>query len=118
AHVSSLKRTSDGFVLELESGESVMARKVVLAVGVSRFSYVPEVLCKLPAALASHSYDHRDVDHFKDRDVVVVGAGASAINLAYDLDLVGCHVQILARCKQLQYNTPPPSKQVRTLRYR
>ena len=117
-HVSSLKRVPDGFVLEMESGETLIAGKVVLAVGVSRFYHIPDVLGHLPPDIASHSYDHRDVDHFKDQHVVVVGAGASAINLAYDLDLVGCHVQILARCSELQYNTPPPSKQARTLRYR
>jgi thioredoxin reductase len=105
--VVSLKKGADGFILQLESGETLAAGKVVLAVGVSWFSHIPDTLAHLPPAMVSHSYDHRTVDHFQGRDVVVLGAGASAINLAYELEQAGCSVQLLARGKKLEYNNPP-----------
>jgi thioredoxin reductase len=105
--VTKLAQGETGFVLTLETGETVTAGRVVLAVGVSFFQYIPEVLSHLPKAMVSHSYDHRTVDQFKDCEVVVLGAGASAINLAYELEGAGCAVRMLARTNKVAYNTPP-----------
>jgi FAD-dependent urate hydroxylase len=105
--VSSLRQGREGFVLQLNSGETLLAGKVVLAVGVSWFPHIPDTFSHLPGAMISHSYDHRTVDQFKGREVVVLGAGASAINLAYELEQAGCTVKLLARAGNLRYNTPP-----------
>jgi thioredoxin reductase len=96
-----------GFALTLETGEVVEADQVVLAVGVSAFPHIPDILAQLPRAMVSHSYDHCNVDQFKGRDLVILGAGASAINLAYELDETGCAVHMLARADVIAYNTPP-----------
>ena len=85
SQVSSLERAGNHFLLELESGERLSADKVVLAVGVSWYSHIPTELSHLPSEMVSHSYDHRTVDQFKGQEVIVLGAGASAINLAYEI---------------------------------
>lgn len=115
--VTRLARGEEGFVLTLASGETVIAGRVVLAVGVSHFQDIPEMLSHLPQAMISHSYAHRTVEQFKDREVVVMGAGASAINLAYELVGAGCAVHMLARAGKIAYNTPP-DRNARSLWYR
>ena len=105
--VRKLTRGADHFDLVLDAGETVAARNVVLAVGVSWFAWTPGVLKSLPAALLSHSYAHRDVEQFRGKDVAVVGSGSSAIDLAHLLQETGASVRIVARRKQLQFNRVP-----------
>ena len=105
--VTRLDRTADGFLLDLDTGERLIADRVVLAVGITWFAKIPAELSQLPSHFVSHSYDHRTVDQFKGREVVVVGAGASAINLAYELTEVGSSVRLLARSNQIEYQEPP-----------
>lgn len=105
--VTSLSRGADHFELSLYSGERVMARNVVLAVGVTWFAWTPDVLKSLPASMLSHSYAHRDVEQFRGKEVAVVGSGSSAIDLAHLLQETGASVRIVARRKQLQFNSVP-----------
>lgn len=105
--VTSLERNGDGFALTLETGEQLTADQVVLAVGISGFAQMPQELATLPPALRSHSFDHRTVDQFAGREVVVLGAGASAVNLAYELGEVGAKVSLVARGKEFVYAEPP-----------
>ncbi len=105
--VTSLEKSDEGFVVDLESGEQVLARHVVLAVGVSCFAYTPPVLASLPNGVVSHSYHHRTVEQYRDRNVVVVGAGSSAIDLAWQLHDEGASVRIVARTDRLAFNSTP-----------
>ena len=57
------------------------ARRVVLAVGITHFEYVPENLAHLPPEFLSHSVRHRELEPFRGRNVVVIGGGSSAIGL-------------------------------------
>jgi thioredoxin reductase len=105
--VSALERDGETFVLTLETGERVAARQVVAAVGISWFAYTPPAFAHLPAELLSHSYDHRDGDGFSGRDVAVVGAGASAVDLAWSFHQNGASVQIVARAAEIEFNSVP-----------
>ena len=60
--VVAAERLADGFALRLDDGEVVKARRVVLAVGITHFEYVPENLAQLPAEFLSHSYRHHDLE--------------------------------------------------------
>src|SRR5690349_14294594 len=80
--VVSLKRASHGFDVRLENGEIVAARKVVIAVGLTYYVYIPPSLSSLPKEFVSHSSEHSTLDHFRGREVAVAGAGASALDLA------------------------------------
>lgn len=105
--VTSLSRNADHFELSLDNGERVMARNVVLAVGVTWFAWTPEVLKALPPSMLSHSYAHRDVAQFRGKDVAIVGSGSSAIDLAHLLQETGASVRLVARRKELQFNSIP-----------
>jgi thioredoxin reductase len=100
-------RLPDGFLLEIDDGETVRARRVVLAVGITHFEHVPENLAHLPPEFLSHSFHHHDLEPFRGRSVVVVGGGASAIDLAGLLHETKAEVQLVARQKSLKFHSMP-----------
>jgi thioredoxin reductase len=108
--VTSVERLPGGFRLQLKDGESFEARNVVLAVGITHFDYIPENLANLPAAFLTHSARHREVEPFRGRDVVVVGGGASALDLAGLLQEAGANVQLVSRRKELVFHSQPTGK--------
>jgi thioredoxin reductase len=108
--VVGIKRTQDGFSLTLDDGETFSARRVVLAVGVTHFEYVPENLSHLPAQFLSHSARHRELAALKGRNVVVIGGGASALDLAGLLHEAGANVQLVARKRELKFHSKPTGK--------
>jgi hypothetical protein len=108
--VTSVNRLADGFLLQLEDGETVHARSVVLAVGITHFDYVPESLAHLPAEFLSHSARHREVEPFRGRNVVVIGGGSSALDLAGLLQEAGAHVQLVSRRVELKFHSQPTGK--------
>jgi len=113
--VSSVERSSDGFVLELEDGEKVKTRRVVLAVGITHFAHTPSNLAHLPPELLSHSFDHRDLEPFRGRNVVVIGGGSSATDLAGLLRETDADVQLVARDTALKFHGKPQIGKPRSL---
>jgi thioredoxin reductase len=105
--VSLVRRSPGGFNLTLGNGESFTARRVVVAVGLTYFEYVPPELAELPRELLTHSSKHGALDHFKGRDIAVVGAGASALDLAALLQQAGAKVEVIARVPRIRFHDPP-----------
>ena len=108
--VSSIERDEGGFWLTLEDGALVFASRVVLAVGISHYAYLPPELAELPEAFAAHSSRHRDLSRFKDKTVVVVGAGASAMDTATLLTQAGASAELVARNRKIHFHNPPSGK--------
>jgi len=108
--VTSVDRLPNGFRLQLEDGETFEAHKVVLAVGITHFEHVPENLAHLPAEFCSHSARHQEVEPFRGREVVVIGGGASALDLAGLLQEAGANVQLVSRSKELKFHSQPTFK--------
>lgn len=106
-HVIEVAPVAGGFSVSLADGETVVARNVVVAVGVKPFAYVPLELERLAAGRVSHSSDHSDLADFVGRDVVVVGAGASGADIAALLHQAGASVQLLARRSRIDFHEPP-----------
>jgi hypothetical protein len=105
--VVSLSRCAGGFQIGLEGGEVVKARKVVAAVGLSYFDYVPPVLSGLPEEFVTHSSRHSNPEVLRGREVAVVGAGASALDLAALLHQAGAKVHLVARSGAIRFHDPP-----------
>jgi cation diffusion facilitator CzcD-associated flavoprotein CzcO len=104
--VVGLNRISGGFKLDLASGESLSAKKVVSSIGISYFAYVPPMLAALPEDLSTHSSQHVTMDRFKGKEVVVVGAGSSAVDLAALLHEAGVLVRLVARKPAIRFHSP------------
>jgi thioredoxin reductase len=108
--VDSVRRGSGGFELRLDDGERLTAKNIVMAVGLTHFAHVPPALAALPEEFVTHSSRHHTLDRFRGRKVVVVGAGASALDIAALLHQDGIPVQVVARRKSIHFHSPPPSK--------
>jgi thioredoxin reductase len=113
--VTSLDRLPDGFRLGLDNGETVTARRVVLAVGITHFEHVPTELANLPAEFLSHSFRHHDLEPFRGRNVVVIGGGSSATDLAGLLHEADADVQLVSRRTALKFHGKPEVGKTRSL---
>jgi thioredoxin reductase len=105
--VNSLRRSTESFQIRLEDREIVSARRVVMAIGLTHYEYIPPMLAALPGEFVTHSSRHNTVDQFKGREVAVVGAGASALDLAALLHQAGAQVQVIARKPIIRFHDPP-----------
>jgi pyridine nucleotide-disulfide oxidoreductase len=108
--VARVDRLPGGFRLMLADGETFDARSVVLAVGITHFDYVPESLAHLPEEFLSHSARHHELEPLRGRDVVVIGGGSSAMDMAGLLHEAGAHVQLVSRRKELKFHSQPTGK--------
>ncbi len=116
--VVSVELDNSEYILQLSNHEMVRAKQVVLAIGVYFFRYIPPVLTSLPAEYCTHSAEYGSVEQFRGKKVAVVGAGASAIDLAVALGDHGAEPVIVSRRLNLRFQTPPqpPRKGRRTVR--
>jgi thioredoxin reductase len=55
----------------------------------------------------THSSEHRDLTGFRNRSVAVLGAGASAVDLAGLLHREGARVELVARRSKIAFHNPP-----------
>jgi len=113
ARIVAIQRSNGGFQLKTAQGETVLARKVVVAVGITHFSYLPPFLSDLPAQYVSHSLQHHDLSVFQGKKVAVIGAGASAVDIAAILNKSGAEVSLIARRRAIAFHKP--SKEPRPL---
>jgi cation diffusion facilitator CzcD-associated flavoprotein CzcO len=103
--IDEISRNENGFHLSLESGEHVHATRVIVAGGIADFASYPAVFRELPRSLVSHSSEHDDLAVFADADVLVVGAGQSALESAALLAEAGAQVAIAARAPTVHWLT-------------
>jgi cation diffusion facilitator CzcD-associated flavoprotein CzcO len=105
--VLDLTRSSSGFRLGLDDGGELMANRIVVATGISRFGRIPPVLQGLPEELVTHSSRHSSLGHFDGRSVAIVGAGSSALDLAALLHKRGADVELFCRGDTVIFGEPP-----------
>jgi cation diffusion facilitator CzcD-associated flavoprotein CzcO len=105
------------FELSLADSGQARARRVVVAAGVEHFARVPQPLASLPPWLCTHSSAHTDLSSLRGQNVVVVGAGQSALETAALLNENGSNVRLVARTSRLAWNGEPLDP-YRPLRYR
>ncbi len=114
--ITSVSRTSEGFELKTEDGQIVNTRTVIVATGITQFGYLPPVLVNLPGSHVSHSSQHYDLSSFRGKSVAVLGAGASAVDIAAILHEEGSRVQLVARRQEIAFHTK--AKEPRPLQQR
>lgn len=112
--VVSVERSADGFRLRLDDGEVFTARRVVMAVGITHFEYMPPALANLPVEYVSHSFRHSDPGKFRGRDVVVIGGGSSAVDLVAELHDSGAKAQLVVRQPVLKFHSKPDFDKTRS----
>ncbi|AWT44847.1 MULTISPECIES: FAD-dependent oxidoreductase [Streptomyces] len=103
-----------GFELKLDSGELFTARAVVVATGLSGLAHLPAELAAAapdgpsPTGPLSHSSQHPDLGRFSGRELIVVGAGQSALETAVLAAEAGARVRVVARGRgRVAFGAPP-----------
>lgn len=96
-----------GFCASFDDGETVHARRVVVAVGLPPFKRLPPEAEHLPSDLCSHSGEYGSLQPLDGKEVIVVGSGSSATDLAALLGERGVSVSLVARRPQLHFACRP-----------
>jgi pyridine nucleotide-disulfide oxidoreductase len=97
------RNDNNGFRLHLDDGDSLRARRVVVAAGIGSFSWRPPEFAGLPSSMASHTSEHTDLQRFRGKRVLVVGGGQSALESAALLHESEAEVEIVARARQIHW---------------
>ena len=92
-----------GFRIDLSNSESLYARRVVMAVGITHFAIMPEDVADLTPGRVTHSGQHSTFEEFAGRGVTVIGAGASAVDVAIELARAGAHSRLVARRQTVRF---------------
>ncbi|MET7569599.1 NAD(P)-binding domain-containing protein [Streptomyces sp. NPDC005492] len=112
--VSVDRNTGGGFELKLDSGELFTARAVVVATGLYGLAHLPPELAAAaadgpaPTGPFSHSSQHHDLSGFKGKELIVVGAGQSALETAALAAEAGAQVRVVSRGRgRVAFGAPP-----------
>ena len=107
AHVG---RSEDKFLVRLEDGSQLRASRVVVATGLQDYAYTPEALRGAPKEFVTHSSEYGPLDRLAGRKVLVVGGGASAVDLAWSLHERGSDVSLVCRRPKINFHPEPPPR--------
>jgi thioredoxin reductase len=111
--VTELERAANGFALRLDDQDVVLARRVVVAIGVAAFSYLPEFLAGIDPEFVAHSSRYGSFDRLRGKEVLVMGSGASALDIAglvRDQDIA---VSVMTRRPTIEFHSPPGHRSLR-----
>ncbi|UCI10458.1 NAD(P)-binding domain-containing protein [Mesorhizobium sp. B1-1-8] len=102
-----LEPSAGCFRATFDDGEIVHARRVVMAVGLHSFKRLPHQAAHLPTDLFSHSGDFGSLEPLDGKEIIVVGSGSSASDLAALLYERGVSVSLVVRRSQLEFAGQP-----------
>src|SRR5262249_55207220 len=100
--VERVVKIDGGFEATLGNGETLRAKELVVASGMTSCAYVPPELQGIPAPTLQHAYDHRDPAEMQGLDVAVIGLGQSALEGAALFHEAGANVTEFARTDKIQ----------------
>ena len=101
--VSELARNGSGFTVKLSDGNLVKAKRVIVATGIAHFPWMPKVFEGMPKSHVTHTSDHSDLSCFRDRDMLIVGGGQSALDAARILHSFNAKVEVVARQPEIRW---------------
>jgi cation diffusion facilitator CzcD-associated flavoprotein CzcO len=104
--IRNVRRYGADFELSTENGHTFFARRVIVAAGITHFSYLPPFLAGLPHEYVTHSSDHHELTRVRGKRVAIIGAGASAVDLAALLNEMGAEVELVARRDEIAFHKP------------
>lgn len=92
-----------GFQVHLASGETLTARRFVVAAGIAPFAWRPPEFAKLPPALVSHTSDHHNFRPFAGKRILIVGSGQSGLESAALLQENGAEAEVVGREEHIHW---------------
>ena len=107
--VEKISRTNNGFIVRLDDGDELTARNIVVSIGLSGAAYTPPALQALPTNVVSHSSHLTPLRNFVGKDVAIIGAGASALDIAVLLHRAGAHPVVISRSSSIVFQERMPN---------
>jgi cation diffusion facilitator CzcD-associated flavoprotein CzcO len=101
--IRQIESDSKGFRITAEDGETLTAKRVVVAAGIGSFARRPAEYANLPASMVSHTSQHADLAVFAGKNVLVIGGGQSALESAALLHENGASAEVIARTKKINW---------------
>ncbi len=105
--VVGVEANQHGFRIELDGGETLEARRVVVAAGITHFDYTPEPLAALAGELVSHSSAHSDLEKFKNLDVNYNRGRCIRCRFGRVVGGSWARVSLVARRPVIRFGAPP-----------
>ncbi len=99
--ISALQAVNGYYRVRTAGGEEFLARRVVVAAGLSVFQHIPAAFRHLPASRVTHPSQHTSFEEFAGREVTVLGRGASSLNAAALLHEAGAKVTLISRSRKI-----------------
>jgi cation diffusion facilitator CzcD-associated flavoprotein CzcO len=96
-YIATIERMNDQFYVTLVDDRVVRSRVVVMAPGLSYYTYRPTEYNHLSPSLTSHTADHATFDRFAGKRVLILGGGQSALESAALLHESGAIVEVISR---------------------
>lgn len=96
-YVRSIERKEQQFTLTLVDGRVLQSSVVILAPGLSYYTYRPADYYHLPSDVVSHTSAHYSFKPFAGKRVVIIGGGQSALETAALAHESGVDVQLVSR---------------------
>ncbi|MDJ0743089.1 MAG: NAD(P)-binding domain-containing protein [Xenococcaceae cyanobacterium MO_167.B27] len=87
--VAVVPQGSEGWQVELASGETLLSKRIALAIGNNTIPKYPAWKELLTDVEYSHSKDYRNADNMLGKNVLVVGGGESGSDVALEASRVG-----------------------------
>lgn len=95
--VGRVETADGGFRIAFADGDTVRARRVVIATGLMNQQLVPAAFKGLPGELVSHASEHTGYKAFRGKRVAVIGRGQSACETAVLAKQSGADVELVCR---------------------
>ena len=86
--VNVIPQESEGFEIQLASGESLITKRVALAIGNNAIPSYPDWKDLLTEVEYSHSKEYRNAERFAGKNVLTVGGGESGSDVALEVSRV------------------------------
>nr|WP_294529326.1 NAD(P)-binding domain-containing protein [uncultured Rhodopila sp.] len=108
--VTGLDRRDDHFELRIQDSDVVTARRVVLAPGIGSFQYIPCELDQILGPQCVHSTEVRELEPYAGKKVLIIGGGASGVELAGLMSQRGSSVTVATRQPRIAFCGPPSQR--------
>lgn len=100
--ITSVDKDGADFRITIADGEVLKSKRLVIAAGIFPFAWRPPEFEGL-SPFVSHTSEHHDLTQFKNKRVIVIGGGQSALESAALLHEGGADVEVLTRASQIKW---------------
>jgi cation diffusion facilitator CzcD-associated flavoprotein CzcO len=100
-----VERSSEGFIVTLEDHRRLLSTVVIMANGLSAYSYIPPEYSSLPPELMVHSSQHTDYQQYAQKEIAIIGGGPSAVETAVIIQKSGAKVHLITR-RPIRWSPP------------